>query len=667
MAYTENRNLITLGDKSGKKQSILEIPAQTASDKPGVLSLVAVADNGTRTAYYYWSDSNGVFRQHTSIPTNQDSDGSAVAAASAALPALSNLAAVAINTSLVSDANNTDDLGSNTYSFRTAYLGTSLVFKEATANATIAADDHAVARTYTFPDAGAAANIMLDTGAANVIAYTKGTSTIAMAANADLSIATGITLTVTAACTLDQNLAVAGTPTFASLTAGTTNIAAAVITDSSGAISFGNENLTTTGTINLASDSINITLGASGATDSRIYFDGAGNLMLYDSNLVVARSLTELYTGTSLNPTVSGNLTIGDGNFTWTNTSAAETAVFTLAATTVDGIQIASSNTSADVIQITANATTSGSLLSLISVDATMTSGAYIYCYDGGAQDFAVRRYGATTIAGSAAGTASLTLTTGDAVLSSGRITQTSTADVSSSFYRNNAVGTGAVVSIQDAHVNGGVTLLVNSDVTDDIDALQITHDGVGYGISVVGSSVTGKQAYFAGPAAQTTSIVTVDGSTGTGWVGAATTGMVGLITDGAVAADASLLRIASSGQPAAANDGICLDIVESGAAQATSYAVKINSASNEALHVAQGTALFDEKATFTASIQILCSDKDSTNPPTNNECIAEFGAAATVGAGFIAIIDDANGHTNEYIIWSDGTKFWQVTGTACA
>jgi hypothetical protein len=238
MAYTDQRNVIPLGSKDGKFQSVVEIGAQAAADKPGILSLVAVDDTGVRTPYYYWTDSNGVLRKHTSIPTNQDSDGSAVVASDAADTALSNLAAVAINTSLVSDTANTDDLGSDPLSWRTVYWTTSLKKIGTTWDVTLAATEPAAASyTYTFPDAGASANVMLDTGAANVIAYTKGTSTINFGANADLDIAAGITVNIdtaltvnTESITLNQSLSTTDDVTFGSITSTTTNAAAIGLT-----------------------------------------------------------------------------------------------------------------------------------------------------------------------------------------------------------------------------------------------------------------------------------------------------------------------------------------------------------------------------------------------------------------------------------------------------
>lgn len=57
-------------------------------------------------------------------------------------------------------------------------------------------------------------------------------------------------------------------------------------------------------------------------------------------------------------------------------------------------------------------------------------------------------------------------------------------------------------------------------------------------------------------------------------------------------------------------------------------------------------------------------SEADISSPPTAAELIALFGTPATVGACFSAIINDAGAGTNEYLVWSDGTNWWHVTGT---
>lgn len=52
---------------------------------------------------------------------------------------------------------------------------------------------------------------------------------------------------------------------------------------------------------------------------------------------------------------------------------------------------------------------------------------------------------------------------------------------------------------------------------------------------------------------------------------------------------------------------------------------------------------------------------------PTEAQIIAEHGAAAAVGAGYIGLIDDAGGNTNEYLVWSNGTKWMFLKGTVAA
>lgn len=52
------------------------------------------------------------------------------------------------------------------------------------------------------------------------------------------------------------------------------------------------------------------------------------------------------------------------------------------------------------------------------------------------------------------------------------------------------------------------------------------------------------------------------------------------------------------------------------------------------------------------------------TNPPTDAELDTAFGTPATVGAGFIGILDDNNADTNVYWCFSNGTSWWYIAGT---
>lgn len=59
-------------------QGIRHIRGLAAADKPGLLSLDSVADDGTITQYYLWVDSAGKLRINNAVPTDQDSDGTVV-------------------------------------------------------------------------------------------------------------------------------------------------------------------------------------------------------------------------------------------------------------------------------------------------------------------------------------------------------------------------------------------------------------------------------------------------------------------------------------------------------------------------------------------------------------------------------------------------------------
>lgn len=98
---------------------------------------------------------------------------------------------------------------------------------------------------------------------------------------------------------------------------------------------------------------------------------------------------------------------VATGNFT----STARVGFFEVRANTT---------TSGTIAHIVGTAVTDGNVLILEAVEGTLTTGKYFTCYDGAAADFSIAKYGATVIAGNSSGTAALTLTAGDLVISSG-------------------------------------------------------------------------------------------------------------------------------------------------------------------------------------------------------------------------------------------------------
>ena len=94
------------------------------------------------------------------------------------------------------------------------------------------------------------------------------------------------------------------------LTAGTLTIGSGSITDSSGAISFGNENLTTTGIVTAAGTSVFTNLDISGDID----VDGTSNLDIVDIDGAVNMATTALVTGvltTTATQVATGGITSG--------------------------------------------------------------------------------------------------------------------------------------------------------------------------------------------------------------------------------------------------------------------------------------------------------------------------------------------------------------------
>lgn len=77
------------------------------------------------------------------------------------------------------------------------------------------------------------------------------------------------------------------------------------------------------------------------------------------------------------------------------------------------------------------------------------------------------------------------------------------------------------------------------------------------------------------------------------------------------------------------------------------------------------GNAHVKNDAGIAKSISSLnVSVADVTNPPTDAELDSAFGTPATVGAGYAAILNDANGDANNYLVVSNGTSWWYVALT---
>lgn len=60
----------------------------------------------------------------------------------------------------------------------------------------------------------------------------------------------------------------------------------------------------------------------------------------------------------------------------------------------------------------------------------------------------------------------------------------------------------------------------------------------------------------------------------------------------------------------------------------------------------------------------LVLDTTDVSNPPTDAELDAAYGTPATVGAGFMRLLDDAGGDANVYVVVSNGTSWWYTALT---
>lgn len=63
---------------SRRVQGTVHVETVGTADKPSLLALDAVDDDGVVTTNYLWVDQNGDLRIGTAVPTDEDSDGTIV-------------------------------------------------------------------------------------------------------------------------------------------------------------------------------------------------------------------------------------------------------------------------------------------------------------------------------------------------------------------------------------------------------------------------------------------------------------------------------------------------------------------------------------------------------------------------------------------------------------
>ena len=323
--------------------------------------------------------------------------------------------------------------------------------------------------------------------------------------------------------------------------------------------------------------------------------------------------------------------------FSVTNNTITNSNLVTLSATAL---------TSGNLVSATAGNVVNGSLFYAKVTDGAGFTGYYFRAYDGVADDFSVKRYGATIIGGLAS-TDMLTITAGDIQVTAGDIdvdlgiiTIDTTADEGNRIARNNAVGTAAVMEIENTHATGGIALLIDQKST------TAAH----YGIDIASAGAT--QIHFTANGAAGSGMLYDATNAWTGqalvidagpWLGTLNRGVIDFRSDIAATAEVgSVIYIVMRGTTAdaAAIDGKGLYIHDNAAYTAGSYLVRLDSKNNVALHISnEGAAAdgikFDVAASYTG--QGIVANLGAWLGTTNEGFIDVVStAAATVPAGQI-------------------------------
>lgn len=346
------------------------------------------------------------------------------------------------------------------------------------------------------------------------------------------------------------------------------------------------------------------------------------------------------------------NVTIGEGSLTIDDDQNESALVITSDATTAAAIDIDATTTTGNVIDVTADSLAGGGAMVYLDSDGIPNGAFYLECYDGSATDLTIGQYGAVQIAGNAStdvltiDAGDVQLTAGDIDLDEGIITVDVTTDQTSYFKRNQGTTTGPVVEIEEtAAAADNAALLIDQNATAAASyGLEIDSAG-GTCVLVKPEAVTGDGIEFSTPDSYTGQLIKVNDTL----VGTSGEGVIDIKTTANMATGAHLVRLdADTGTLVGATNGFILDVDDDSGAQATSYAVCINSENNEALYVQKGLAKFAEQAVFDTGIN--CDGAIDVDLATKTALVNIDNAAAdlTAGDGVVTIYgSNAAGQTN--------------------
>lgn len=177
---------------------------------------------------------------------------------------------------------------------------------------------------------------------------------------------------------------------------------------------------------------------------------------------------------------------------------------------------------------------------------------------------------------------------------------------------------TAPLVLLTDTPDNGGISLSIASTASN---AAARSIKIVEAGTSTNSSIECTYSAAFAGKAISAIMTNAANTAVGLSITGAQafTAAVSTLSLTGVPTATGRVVEVKSTGNAGAANVGICGRFLETGAAQATSYAVQIDSTNNNALNVSTGKSHFAGSVTFVSSSTNYQSDNYVTASGSNN------------------------------------------------
>lgn len=410
---------------------------------------------------------------------------------------------------------------------------------------------------------------------------------------------------------------------------------AAITVDGAGAVAMAGD-ASVTGTFTAGTWAINAVAAAAATT---LTLDGGTT----GGVNICSTSTGGITLGDDVTVSSGKDLTLTDSQLVVTDTNNEDAVTINTSATTGgSAINIVAGTTTDNVIHVTADDLGAAGSMIYLDSDNIAANNFYLKCYDGSANDFTIAANGATVITGSASTdmltitAGHLQLTAGDIDVDNGMITVDTIQDISSYIKRNYAgAGTAAVLAVHDDHASS-----TNY-------ALSVTQDGTNGFCAFINPTVaTGDGIVFSTPASYTGQLIKVEdtlvGTSGEGCV-------LDAKTTANLASGATMVRLDfDTGTMAGATDGFMLSIDDDSVGVGTSYAVKIDSASNEALHVATGKALFDEQPTFTGGINVDGIIDVDFSDNTEYASIESTAVDRAAGDALVTIHGDHAGNTND-------------------